>query len=199
MIRFVVGPDRTLVPDLAAAPARAGNVVERVAGCARNRPRPGGWGVPSPGPPAARCTVPPDLPAVLEAALVRRIGELLGLARRAGQAVAGFEKAREWLRTAGPAGPAGVGRQRGGARAVSVRRVGDGLRCSTLLPARRLGAVFGRDHVVHVAVAPGRLAERLARRGGDRLSGLAPGDERTLADERTGQESQRTERTGANG
>ena len=44
--------------------------------------------MPSPGPHAVPVTVPPDLPAVLEAALVRRIGELLGLARRAGQAVA---------------------------------------------------------------------------------------------------------------
>ena len=51
-----------------------------------------------PGPRAVRHSAP-DLPAVLEAALVRRIGELLGLARRAGQAVAGFDKAREWLRT----------------------------------------------------------------------------------------------------
>jgi uncharacterized protein len=36
-----------------------------------------------------------------------------------------------------------------------------------------LGRMFGRDHVVHVAVAPGRLAERLtieaARLGGLRL------------------------------
>ncbi len=29
----------------------------------------------------------------------------------------------------------------------------------TPLPAAALGAVFGRDHVVHVAVAPGELAE----------------------------------------
>ena len=29
------------------------------------------------------------------------------------------------------------------------------------LPAATLGAVFGRDHVVHVAVAPGRLATAL--------------------------------------
>src|SRR6202012_5547509 len=44
-------------------------------------------------------SVPSDLSVLLETALARRIGECLGLARRAGQAVAGYEKAREALGT----------------------------------------------------------------------------------------------------
>jgi len=39
------------------------------------------------------------------------------------------------------------------------------------LPAAALGHVFGRDHVVHVAIAPGRLGERLAVEAA-RLGGL---------------------------
>ena len=109
-------------------------------------------------------TVPPDLPVLLEAALVRRIGELLGLARRAGQAVAGFEKAREWLRS---------GRARlvleasDGSEAERARFLsGNAGKVAVVapLPAAALGRMFGRDHVVHVAVAPGRLAERLRSR-----------------------------------
>ena len=99
MIRFVVGPDRALVPDLTATlPGRgiwlsaSGDVLET----ARAQ---GGLGRAFARAARGPVSVPPDLPAVLEAALVRRIGELLGLARRAGQAVAGFDKAREWLRT----------------------------------------------------------------------------------------------------
>ena len=42
------------------------------------------------------------------------------------------------------------------------------------LPAAALGAVFGRDHVVHVAVAPGRLAEAL-RIETTRLAGVRNG------------------------
>jgi hypothetical protein len=38
-----------------------------------------------------------------------------------------------------------------------------------------LGRVFGRDHVVHVAIAVGRLGERLAVEAG-RLSGLRSKD-----------------------
>ena len=111
MIRFVVGPDRAVVPDLTATlPGRgiwlsaSGDVIER----ARAQ---GGLGRAFARAARGPVLVPPDLPAVLETALVRRISELLGLARRAGQAVAGFDKAREWLRYgSGHTDPAGVGR-----------------------------------------------------------------------------------------
>ena len=120
--------------------------------------------------------VPPDLPALLEAALVRRIVELLGLARRAGQAVAGFDKAREWLRS-------GRGRLVLQASDGSVAErgrflsgVGESVAVCDPLEAAALGRVFGRDHVVHVAIAVGRLGERLAVEAG-RLNGLR-GDDR---------------------
>jgi hypothetical protein len=125
---------------------------------------------------------------VLEAALVRRISELLGLARRAGQAIAGFEKAREWLRT---------GRSRlilqasdGSAdeRARFLSGAREAVSVFAPLSAAALGRVFGRDHVVHVAITPGRLSERLAIEAG-RLDGLRrkppaarPEDLRTDAD-----------------
>ena len=41
------------------------------------------------------------------------------------------------------------------------------------LDAADLGAAMGRDHVVHIAVAPGRLAERLTI-DTERLAGLFP-------------------------
>ena len=40
------------------------------------------------------------------------------------------------------------------------------------LAAQALGAVFGRDHLVHVAVAPGRLADGLMAES-FRLAGMA--------------------------
>jgi len=99
MIRFVVGPDRRIVPDLTATlPGRGiwlsarGDVIET----ARTR---GAFARAARG----QVTVPGDLLSVLQVGLLRRITELLGLARRAGQAVAGFQKGREWL-SAGRAG-----------------------------------------------------------------------------------------------
>jgi uncharacterized protein len=192
MIRFVVGPGRALVPDLAATlPGRGiwlsarGDVIET----ARAQ---GGLGRAFARAARGPVVVPPDLPADLEAALTRRIGELLGLARRAGQAVAGFDKAREWLRT-------GRGRlilQASDGSAAERARFLSGAASSVAvgdpLPAAALGRVFGRDHVVHVAIAPGRLADRLAIEM-ERLGGLrrtdandrADADDRADANDRT--------------
>ncbi|MGC1412853.1 MAG: RNA-binding protein [Acetobacteraceae bacterium] len=190
LIRFVVGPDKALVPDLTATlPGRgiwlsaSGDVLETAraqGGLGRFFAR------------AARgpVAVPADLSAALEAALARRIGELLGLARRAGQAVAGFDKAREWLR----AGRSRLVLQASDGSAAERARFltggGDGITVFDPLPAAALGQVFGRDHVVHVAIAPGRLGERLVVEA-SRLRGLR----RDVAGGKTGR-IERTERTG---
>ena len=185
-----------VVPDLAATlPGRgiwlsaSGDVIERAraqggmgAGLGRAFAR------------AARgpVVIPPDLPAALEAALVRRIGELLGLARRAGQAVAGFDKGREWLRS----GRSGLILQASDGSADERERFlsGAGKAISVFAPlsAAALGRVFGRDHVVHVAITPGRLGERLAMEA-RRLEGLR----RTAAGGKTG--NLRTDADGTNG
>jgi predicted RNA-binding protein YlxR (DUF448 family) len=168
MIRFVIGPDRQVVPDLAARlPGRgiwlsaAGDVLDT----ARTR---GTFAKAARGP----VTVPPDLTAVLQASLTRRIGDCLGLARRAGQAVCGFQKAREWL-TAGRAGLV-MEASDGSAdeRARFLGRHAETIRVIAPLDGATLGAVFGRDHVVHVAIARGRLATSLANET-ERLAGLS--------------------------
>ncbi len=167
MIRFVVGPDRMVVPDIAAKlPGRGiwlsarGDVIET----ARQR---GAFAK------AARGSVlvPPDLSAVIRAALTRRISETLGLARRAGQAVAGFVKAREWL-VAGRAGLIIQARDGSGdERARFLGGRGENLPVVDPLDSAQLGAIFGREQCVHVAVAPGRLAG-LLRVEAERLAGL---------------------------
>ena len=167
MIRFVVGPDRRIVPDLAAdLPGRGiwlsarGDVLE----AARTK---GGFARAARG----QVVVPPDLVAFITAALTRRIAETLGLARRAGQAVSGFSKAREWL-VAGRAGL--VVQARDGSPDERARFLGANRgRAPVVMPldAEALGVVFGRDAAVHIAVAPGRLAERL-RVESARLAGV---------------------------
>jgi predicted RNA-binding protein YlxR (DUF448 family) len=167
MVRFVVGPERKIVPDLAATlPGRGiwlsarSDVVET----ARTR---GAFARTARGP----VTVTADLLSVLQAGLVRRISEMLGLTRRAGQSVCGFQKAREQVE----AGRAGLVVQASDGSAAECARLLSGWRGKvpvvTPLPAAALGAVFGRDQAVHVAVAPGRLASAL-RTECDRLAGL---------------------------
>jgi uncharacterized protein len=170
MIRFVIGPDRAVVPDLAERLPGRGiwlSAARDVVQTARLR---GAFAKAARGP----VTVPPDLLEMLQAALIRRIGELLGLARRAGQAVAGFEKAREWLRDgrAGVVVQAADGSDDERERFLSAARGTPAVHAP--LTAAALGAVFGRERAVHVVVAPGTLADRIDQACA-RLAGLASG------------------------
>ena len=49
---------------------------------------------------------------------------------------------------------------------------GRGLPVVAPLPAEMLGGVFGRDHAVHVAIAPGRLADAIVAEAA-RLAGMS--------------------------
>jgi hypothetical protein len=191
MFRFVVGPDRSLTPDLAGKlPGRgiwlsaSGDVIEGGDGTRPNGTRPDGIHPDGPHHGANRELVrafaraargpvqmPPNLPVVLETALTRRIGDLLGLARRAGQAIAGFEKARDWIRThkVGLVLQAADGSEAERARFRSV--VPDAVPVLAPLTGAELGRIFGHETVVHVALASGRLADSIAIEAG-RLAGL---------------------------
>jgi hypothetical protein len=199
MIRFVIGPDRQLVPDLAARlPGRgiwlsaSADVLEpasvddsnprkeKQADGLADRRLARAFSRAARGP----VSVPPDLSSLLQAALVRRVTELIGLARRAGQAVAGFEKGREFLRTT----PSRLVLQASDGSVAERARFLNGadpdVKVFDPLPGSALGRVFGRDYVVHVAVAPGKLAESLAVEAG-RLAGLKDGSARALGSEWT--------------
>ncbi len=115
--------------------------------------------------------LPPELATAIRAGLTRRVTDLLGLARRAGQAVGGYAKAREALEQ----GRAGVVIQASDGSDEECHRLLSGARgvpVARPLAAAALGAVFGRDHLVHVAVAPGRLADGLLAET-YRLAGMA--------------------------
>ncbi|MDB5370953.1 MAG: hypothetical protein JWP20_2511 [Roseomonas sp.] len=166
MLRFVLGPGREIVPDLAGKlPGRGmwlsarADVLERALGRgAFSR--------------AARGLVlpPPDLRARIELGLRGRLRDQVGLARRAGQAVCGFQQAREWLQ----AGRAGLLVQAADGSAAERRRLqgGHDVPLVAVLTAAELGAVFGRDHAVHVAISSGRIAQMIIQEAG-RLAGIS--------------------------
>ena len=188
MIRFVVGPDDTLTPDLAGRlPGRGLWVSARrealeTAIAKRQFAR------------AARqaVTVPDGLVDQVEAMLVRRCIELLGLARRAGLAVMGFEKARAALRSGQAAlllaASDGAADGRGKLRAMAPD-----VPVFDLLNAAQIGGAFGRDHVVHAGVAPGALTERL-RGELTRLAGLRGEGAATGGDTKTARNSKTARR-----
>jgi uncharacterized protein len=155
-LRFVVGPSGELVADAAAELPGRGlwltprrDIVEHAV-AKRLFAR------------AARQTVavPPGLADRVEGVLARRCCDTIGLARRAGLAVAGFEKVCEAVR----AGKAALllsaldGAEGGRGK---IRALGRNLPLARVLTAAEIGAVFGRHHVVHVAFGGGRLSRRL--------------------------------------
>jgi len=107
-------------------------------------------------------TVPADLPDRLAALMNSRCLDLIGLARRSGAAVAGFEKVRAALDAGDVAllieasDGADDGREKLARRAVGVETL-------SLWTADQLGAPFGRDRAVHAAIFAGGLADRLSR------------------------------------
>ncbi len=166
MLRFVVGPDRQLVADLTARLPGRGLWLSAKADVVETARAKGAFAR------AARgmVSVPADLNAGLQAGLASRIADHVGLARRAGQAVAGFARAREWVvsQRAGLVLQASDGSEDERRRMVS----GAAVMVAWPLDAAALGAVFGREQAVHVAVASGRLAEMLMTEI-ERLAGVS--------------------------
>jgi predicted RNA-binding protein YlxR (DUF448 family) len=165
MIRFVLGPDRRIVPDLAESLPGRGMWLSAKGDVLEHALRRGAFAKAARG----EVRVPPDLRATIEDGLRGRIRDLLGFARRAGQAVSGWQSAREWL-VAGRAGllvQASDGSEAERARLLGHRPVP----VVAPLDAAQLGVALGRDRAVHVAIAPGRLAERIAAEAA-RLAGL---------------------------
>jgi predicted RNA-binding protein YlxR (DUF448 family) len=169
MLRFVVSPDGELVPDAASnLPGRGlwltprRDIVERAVATRRFAR-------------AARqaVSIPPGLADRVEALLAQRCCDTIGLARRAGLAVAGFEKVCEAVR----AGKAALllsaldGAEGGRGR---IRALGRGLPLAAVLTAAEMGAVFGRDHIVNVAIGAGGLTRRLFA-DAEKLAGFRAG------------------------
>ncbi|TVR83828.1 MAG: RNA-binding protein [Rhodospirillales bacterium] len=170
MVRFVVDSDGLIVPDVdGRLPGRgfwlsADRELLKKA-CSRNLFAR-----------AARAPVrtPPDLVERTERLLARRCINLVALARRARQAVQGFDKVRDWLK-AGRAGLVLCATDAGAAGRAKIRAHSRDLPVVAVLTADELGAASGRDHAVHVAVAPGRLADGICREA-KRLSGFRARD-----------------------
>lgn len=171
MIRFVLGPDRQVVPDLAGRLPGRGMWLSARADVLERGLTKGAFSRAARG----QVQLPPDLRARIETGLKVRIRDQVGLARRAGQAVSGFQQVREWLKAgraaalveASDGSPAERARLMGSRKAPLI----------DVLTAKELGAVFGRDHAVHVAIAPGRIADMLVQEAGRlaAVSGIANG------------------------
>jgi predicted RNA-binding protein YlxR (DUF448 family)/ribosomal protein L30E len=113
-----------------------------------------------------------DLAEQIERLLARRALDTLGLARRAGQVAVGFEQVRLSLR-AGTAAVLVTATDAAADGRRKLRGLGPQLPLITAFTSTELGAALGRESLMHVAVAPGGLAQRLLR-DVERLAGFRP-------------------------
>lgn len=173
-IRFVLDPEGRLTPDLAARLPGRGvwltaerQLVERAV---KKRLFSRGFRQP--------VEAPEDLAGRLEALLAARLIEAIGLARKAGLAVTGFEKVRAQLKK-GPAGAllaasdgAEDGRRKVSSLALALERAGQA--ATPLVESLRsdeLGLAFGRDSVIHAILDRGGATDRVIREA-HRLDGF---------------------------
>jgi uncharacterized protein len=124
--------------------------------------------------------VPADFADRIEALLAQRCIDVIGLARRAGLAVAGFERVCEAARSGKTAVlVAAVDGAEGGRRKIRGLARHAPLVC--VLTAAELGAAFGREHVVNASLGSGALSARLVL-DAEKVAGFRAGTvvERTL-------------------
>jgi ribosomal protein L7Ae-like RNA K-turn-binding protein len=117
--------------------------------------------------------IPPGLADRIENMLVQRCCDLIGLARRAGLAVAGIEKVRQAVRTekAGVLVLALDGAE-GGRR--KMRSFGREIPVVIALTGVEMGTIFGRDYVVNIAIGSGTLGGRVIGVA-EKITGFRPG------------------------
>ena len=169
LIRFVVGPDAQMAPDIASKLPGRGiyvtatrealekAVVKNLFARAARRP----------------VMLPDNLPDLIEGMLASRVVDLISLARKGGNAVAGYERVKDWLmkEEADVLIQASDGSERGKSKLSTPYRgsfIG-------WLTADELGRAFGRQTTIHAALGAGGLAKRVVEEAA-RLKGLRVSD-----------------------
>ncbi|MGR3343602.1 MAG: RNA-binding protein [Paracoccaceae bacterium] len=165
MIRFVAGPEGIIVPDiLEKLPLRGIWVSAHHAALDKAIKKRLFLRAAT-----VSVTIPDDLVAEVERQLARRVIDLISMSRKSGSAVAGFEKVKSWLVN----GKAKVLFQAsdGSARGKNKLKTPESGRFFGVLTASELGLAFGRESVIHGALAAGGLTIRVVEEA-TRLSGL---------------------------
>lgn len=165
LIRFVLGPDGRIVPDLTGKLPGRGVYVSSDRKALDKAISKGLFQRSLKQP----VKLPEGLLELLEQMLVRRVIDLISLARKSGDAVSGYEKVKDWLMKdqADVLIQATDGSERGKTK-LSTPYGGTYI---GWLSADELGMAFGRQSVIHAALGTGGLASRVVEEA-QRLKGM---------------------------
>ncbi|HEX5957311.1 MAG TPA: RNA-binding protein [Hyphomicrobiaceae bacterium] len=188
LVRFVLGPDGTIVPDLARRLPGRGVWVEvrrqTLADAVRRKV-------------FARSLqqavgVPEDLPEQVERLMVRRLAEAISLANKAGLLVTGFAKVEDLIAQGRAAvlihaaDGAADGSAKLSRKFQAVAGPEPALQATvTELPGLQLDLAIGRSNVVHAAASGGGAAQRILQEA-QRLRRYRSGDPQPVSDPNTG-------------
>ncbi|MDR7124215.1 RNA-binding protein [Pseudotabrizicola sp. 4114] len=176
LIRFVLGPEDVIVPDIqgrlpgrgiyvsADREALAKAVKKNLFSRAARQP----------------VKVADDLPELVERLLVQRVIDLISLGRKAGDAICGYEKVKDWL-IKGQARTliqASDGSERGKEKLRPPNGPDSLISCFT---AGEMGLAFSRERAIHAALAAGGLNNRVVEEAA-RLVGLRGAEDKQVGD-----------------
>jgi predicted RNA-binding protein YlxR (DUF448 family)/ribosomal protein L30E len=171
LVRFAAGPDGVVVPDVAAKLPGRGLWVEASAKSVAIAVEKKLFARAA----KDQVTATTDLVARTEKALIARMIGDLGLARRSGALVLGFDNVLRELEGAKPpkALIEAMDGSKDGKRKLYAAAHRLELDCTVIetLTSAELGLALGRENVIHAAIQPGGLSDRLIF-DADRLSGF---------------------------
>ena len=166
LIRFCVDPEGQIVPDILGKLPGRGIYVSADREAMAKAAKKGLFAR------AARQTVkvPDGLADLVETLIRQRVIDLLSMARKAGDAVTGYEKVKDWLvkGTAVTLIQASDGSERGKTKLHAPDGANGFIGC---LSAGEIGLAFGRERAIHAALAAGGLRSRVVEEAA-KLAGL---------------------------
>ena len=155
LIRFVVGPDGQSVPEILGKLPGRGIYVSADRAALEKAGKKGAFSRAA----KQQVAVPDGLADEVESQIARRVVDLISLARKCGEAVAGDEKVKDWL--AKEEAEVLIQAVDGSGRGKSELGTPHYGSYIGWLTQAELGAAFGRQTVIHGALASGGLTKRV--------------------------------------
>lgn len=173
LVRFVLSPDGVVVPDLASKLPGRGAWVRATRAAVVAAVSKGAFSRAFKKPARlADGATPEVLAGAVEKGLEERALSALGLARRAGKVVVGFEQTKAALKD-GDAAVLLTASDAGADGAEKLRRLAAGRPLVAAFTAQAQGEALGRENVTHAALISGAEATRFLREA-ERLAGFRP-------------------------
>ncbi|MFN3609050.1 MAG: RNA-binding protein [Hyphomonas sp.] len=158
MLRFVLSPDGVVTPDISERLPGRGVWVKAERSLIEQAAKKGAFARGF----KTQVKVPEGLCDLIERLLLKRCVDTLALARKAGQAICGFDQVRDALRGGYPAFllEAADGAEDGRSKVYFLAKaLYSDVKVAGALSAPELGMAFGRDRVIHGLVRRGAIAE----------------------------------------